>query len=113
MCTRCRGKCHPAVVPSGFVKFLIGAAGLDGSSGFSGSTAVKTVSLRLNLHVYCSLLACVWRAVTPWGGTTPSKEGRDKQKGDWQDGDRGAAQVGLGNSSSPVVQKLCHAKQVA
>lgn len=97
---------------SGYVKFLIGAAGLDRSSGFSGSTAVKTVSLRLNLHVYRSVLACVWgvmagvRAVSLWGGTTrcspTSKDGWDKQKDDWEDGDHGAAQVGWGNSPRVV-----------
>lgn len=96
---------------------------LDRSSGFS---AVKTVSLRLNLHVYCSVLACVWaamagvQAVSPRGATTrcfpTSKDGWDKQKDDWEDGGHGAAQVGRGGGGgdSPwVVQKLCHVKQVA
>lgn len=126
VCTSCRGKCCPAVAVSGFVKFLIGAAGLDGLSCFSGSTAVKTESALICMctaqcsHVYgarwheCVLSLCV--CVCGGGGTArcfpTSKDGWEKQKDDREDGHHGAAQVALGNSSR-VVQKLCHVKHVA
>lgn len=68
------------------------------------------------------MLACVWgamagvRAASLWGGTArgfpASKDGWDKQRDDWEAGDHGAMQVGLGNSPR-VVQKLCHVKRVA